>query len=298
MVTRSEHTVPAGDLTLHAETFGDDGPPIVLVMGLGAQMLLWPDGFCERLAERGHRVVRFDNRDIGLSTRLSDAGLPDVRRNVLRALVGRPVDAPYTLSDMAADTLAVFDHFALDRPTVVGASMGGMIVQRLALLAPERVGGLASIMSAPSARYYPRFRTLLKLLKRPGPGRDAYVDHTLALFQAMGTQSLDAPTDAIRALAEALYDRGPSPEGFIRQFAAILADGDRAPLLGAIDVPRVVVHGDEDSLVPLEAGIATAKAMRAPLHVIPGMGHDLPPQRWERILDAIGTVVPGNPSDG
>lgn len=286
-IVRTEHTVSAGDLSLRAEVFEGDGPPFLLVMGLGAQMLLWPDGFCEQLAARGHRVVRFDNRDAGLSTRLSHLGTPDLRVGLARLLARLPIAAPYSLTDMARDTLAVADHFALERPVVVGASMGGMITQRLALLAPERLGGIASIMSTPRALFIPKLRTLLKLLKAPAPGRQAHIDHTLSLFATMGTQSLEQPIDDLTELAGRLYDRGPSPEGFLRQFAAILADGDRTPLLGAIELPRVVIHGDEDSLIPLEAGIQTATAMGAPLVVVPGMGHDLPRQRWSMIIDAL-----------
>ncbi|MCB9693635.1 MAG: alpha/beta hydrolase [Alphaproteobacteria bacterium] len=285
-------TVRAGDLELHAEVFGDEGPGVLLIMGLGAQMLLWPERFCEKLAATGLRVVRFDNRDVGLSTRMTHLGVPSLPRMLARSRLGLPVESPYSLNDMAEDALAVAEATGLDRPLVVGASMGGMIAQRLATLAPERIAGVVSVMSSTSAHFWPRPGTLAALVRKPAPGRQGYVDHTVMLFRAMGTKSLEVHEDELRDLAGRCFDRGASPDGFLRHFAAILADGDRASTLGGVDLPRLVVHGDEDTLIPLDCGVRTAQAMRAPLRIVRGMGHDLPPQRWDEIVGAISGLVP------
>lgn len=279
-----------GGLELEAEVFDGGGPPLVLVMGLGAQMLLWPDAFCASLAERGLTVVRFDNRDVGGSTRLDAAGVPNVPAAFVRSRLGAPVHAPYRLADMAGDTLAVMDAFGFERAAVVGASMGGMIAQRLAIAAPERISALISVMSAPGF-VWPRANALRALLRRPAPGLEGYVEHTVGVFRAIGSRTHPVDADRVRELARRMYARGPSPAGFARQLTAILADGDRAPELARVTVPALVLHGDEDALVPLAGGVATAKALRGRLQVVRGMGHDLPPPLWPELVDAIASFA-------
>lgn len=168
--------------------------------------------------------------------------------------------------------------------------MGGMVAQRLALLARDEIGGLVSVMSAPSANFYPTPRALGMLLRTPGPGEEGYVAHSIELWRTIGSQTFPAGEEDIADVARRTYARNPSPGGFARQFTAILADGDRTPLIGDLEVPRLVIHGDEDPLVPLPNGIRTARAMRAPLRVIRGMGHDLPAERWDEIVEAISRV--------
>lgn len=273
-------------LELAAEQFPGEGPPILLVMGLGAQMLLWHDAFCEQLAARGHRVIRFDNRDVGESTRLDDQKVPSVPMSYLRARLRLEFDPVYTLSDMASDAIDVLDHFQIPKATMVGASMGGMIAQHAARSHPERLSGLVSVMS--SARpAKPRARAIRALLRRPAPGREGYIAHTLHFFEAIGSTTHRLPADQVSAMAGRCFDRGPSPQGFARQFEAILADGDRAPWLNEITVPSLVIHGDEDPLIPLRHGIRSAKLMGARLEVVRGMGHDLPLPCWPVILDSI-----------
>lgn len=285
-----EVSVELGDVTLRGEIFGEGGRDLVLIMGLGAQMLLWPEEFCQALAAAGHRVVRFDNRDVGLSTRLDHLGVPSLPGNLLRSRLRLRVDTPYPLTDMARDTLGLIHGLGLHRPLVVGASMGGMIAQRLALLARDEISGVVSVMSSPSGNFYPKPRALGALMKRPSPGEEGYVQHTVELFHTIGSQTFPRPDEDIARLARQTYARKPSPGGFVRQFTAILADGDRTPLLGHLKVPRLVIHGDEDPLVPLPNGIRTARAMKAPLKIIRGMAHDLPPERWDELVEAISAV--------
>lgn len=278
--------VTADGLELEAESFGDGPVPIVLIMGLGAQMLLWPDAFCAQLAARGHTVIRFDNRDVGASSRLDHLGTPVVPRVWVRKRLGLAVRVPYTLDDMARDALAVLDAYGLDRAAIVGASMGGMIAQRLVATAPERVRSFVSIMSA-TREMWPRSRALASLLRKPAPGREGYVEHTLAVMHAIGSRTHPPDEPRVRELAGRMFDRGPSPRGFVRQLGAVLASPDRGPGIAGTSVPGLVLHGDEDPLIPLQGGIETAKVAGARLHVVRGMGHDLPIPLWPEILDAI-----------
>jgi pimeloyl-ACP methyl ester carboxylesterase len=275
------------DVTLCYETFGDaSDPTMLLVMGLSTQMIGWPDAFCEQLAERGYFVVRFDNRDIGRSTQLKSLGVPTVKQLLLRDKSA----ARYTLEHMAADGIGLLDHLGIERAHVVGVSMGGMIAQTMAARFPERVLSLASIISntgsrwsgQPSPRMYP-------MLLRPAPrDREGFVRHTVETFKKIGSQGFPVDEDELRRTAERSYDRGLNPAGSVRQLAAIIASGDRTPLLRTITVPTLVIHGRKDRLVPTSGGRATAKAIPgARLVIIDGMGHDLPRGAWPRILDEI-----------
>jgi pimeloyl-ACP methyl ester carboxylesterase len=275
------------DVTLCYETFGDaSDPTMLLVMGLSTQMIGWPDEFCEQLAARGYFVVRFDNRDIGRSTQLKSLGVPTVKQLLLRDKRA----ARYTLEHMAADGIGLLDHLGIERAHVVGVSMGGMIAQTMAARFPDRVLSLASIISntgsrwsgQPSPRMYP-------MLLKPAPrDREGYIRHTVETFKKIGSQGLPVDEDELRRTAERSFDRGLNPAGSVRQLAAIIASGDRTPLLRTIAMPTVVIHGRKDRLVPTSGGRATAKAIPgARLVIIDGMGHDLPRGAWPRMLDEI-----------
>jgi pimeloyl-ACP methyl ester carboxylesterase len=274
------------DVTLCYETFGDPADPaMLLVMGLATQMVGWPDEFCEQLAARGYHVIRFDNRDIGRSSKM-DFPVPTARQLLLRDKRA----ARYTLEHMAADGIGLLDHLGIDHAHVVGVSMGGMIAQTMAARHPERVLSLASIISNTGSRWsgQPSPRMYPLLLKKPPRDRAAYVRHAVELFKKIGSQGFPIDEDELRRTAERSFDRGLNPAGSTRQLAAIIASGDRTPLLRTITVPTVVIHGRKDRLVPASGGRATAKAIPgARLVIIDGMGHDLPRGAWPQLLDEI-----------
>ncbi|HTY16638.1 MAG TPA: alpha/beta fold hydrolase [Myxococcota bacterium] len=281
----------ANRIEIEYESIGDpEDPPLLLVMGLGAQMILWPDEFCEALADRGHHVVRFDNRDAGLSTRLDPAGLPDVMGALGAVAQGRPVDAPYRLSDMAADAAGLLDALDLPSAHVVGASMGGMIAQTLAIEHPARVRTLTSIMSTTGDPSLPQARpeAMAMLLTPPPTERAAAIEHGVRLWRTIGSPGFAFDEAEVRAMAGRTFDRGPSPAGTARQLVAILASGSRRDALAAVRAPTLVIHGAADPLIPVDAGRATAAAVPgAELLEIEGMGHDLPRALWPTLVDAI-----------
>ena len=290
-----QRTLPAkaraNGIELCWDSFGDaNAPPLLLIMGLAAQMIAWDDDFCARLAERGYRVIRFDNRDIGLSTRFTDAGVPDVKAAFMQALQGKPVTAPYTLRDMAADAIGLLDTLGIDRAHVVGASMGGAIGQTMAIHHPERLRSLVSIMATTGAPGLPppTQEALAVLFKPPPLEQAAYFEsyaHTWKVLRA-GSFPLDEARDLERAAQN--WTRGLNPPGVARQLMAILASGSRKEALRSVRVPTLVIHGDADPLVPLACGIDTAESVPgAKLLVIEGMGHALPISMWPRIIDAI-----------
>jgi pimeloyl-ACP methyl ester carboxylesterase len=273
------------------ERFGKRGsPPILLVMGLGTQMLGWPDGFCGALAGHGLHVIRFDNRDAGLSSHMTHAPAPDVQA----ALLGSTSSASYTLSDMAADSVGLLDALELDRVHLVGASMGGMIAQTVAIEHPERLRSLTSIMSStgdPSVGQ-PTQAALTALLSPPADTREAAIDRTLAIVRVIGSPGFDLDEADIRLRTALAYDRAYDPVGVARQLVAIAASPDRTAALRSVRVPTLVVHGAEDPLVDVSGGRATARAIpTAELLVLDGMGHDLPRGLWARIARSITELV-------
>ncbi len=290
-------TLPGGLRLCYDLRGPPDGTPLLLIMGLGAQMVLWPEEFCDALAAAGFRVLRFDNRDIGRSARA--AGQPSVPRCLAAwaaqrpDLAGAPPAMPYTLPDMARDALGLIDALQIPKAVVVGASMGGMIAQSLALLAPERTLGLCSIMSSPGGRWVPTPGALVRLLDRPAPGPEAALEHLVGFFRYTGgTLPFDEP--ALRRTIQRAIDRGMNPEGFRRQLAAVLAQPDRRPHLAALSgIPTLVLHGTADPLVPFSAGAATARAIPgARLQAVEGMGHYLPPVVWPELLRGICALKP------
>jgi pimeloyl-ACP methyl ester carboxylesterase len=273
------------------ERFGEpELPPVLLVMGLGTQMLGWPDGLCEALAARGMHVIRFDNRDSGLSSHMTDAPSPDVRA----ALRGNTSSASYRLSDMAADTVALLDPLGLDSAHLVGASMGGMIAQTAAIEHPRRVRSLTSIMSStgdPSVGQATQ-RGLAALLSPPASTRAEAIERTLSIVRVIGSPAFDLDEADLRWRTGVAYDRADDPVGVARQLVAIAASGDRTAALRYVSVPTLVVHGADDPLVDVSGGRATARAIPgAELVVFDGMGHHLPRELWGEIARRIGELV-------
>ncbi len=278
---------PANGIELEYETFGDQTKPaMLLIMGLGVQMLGWDERFCNMLVDRGFFVIRFDNRDVGLSTH-TEGPIP----NPLELLAGDYASASYTLNDMADDTAGLLDHLGITATHVVGASMGGMIAQTLADPI-TRTACCRSRRSCPStgdqAVGQPKQDALMALVT-PMPGdRDGYIDAVVRVFGIIGSPGYPADEERLRALISASYDRSYDPIGFLRQAAAILASGNRTEALRSIKAPTVVIHGEDDPLIVVSGGEATAAAIPgAKLVKIPGMGHDLPPELWPQFIDEI-----------
>jgi pimeloyl-ACP methyl ester carboxylesterase len=282
-----ERIAPANGIELAYQEMGDaDGQPLLLVMGLATQMLAWDEGFCSLLAERGFRVVRFDNRDIGRSTRIESAGVP--RR--VDMMLGRRASAPYLLRDMAADTTGLMDHLGIDSAHVVGASMGGMIVQTMAIEQPERVRSMVSIMSNTGSRWtgMPSRKAMAVLLGRPPRGREQAIERAVKTFKVIGSPGFPLDEERLRDVSGRSYDRGHSAAGVLRQLHAITASGDRTQALRGVRVPTTVIHGNSDPLVRPAGGRATARAIpSARLKLIDGMGHDLPRQLWPLFVEEI-----------
>ncbi len=282
-----ELTAPANGIEIVYQSFGDPADPtMLLLMGLGVQMLGWDEDLCELLAGRGFQVVRFDNRDVGRSTRM-EGGL---RVDLMAAFAGDLSSVGYTLSDMADDTAGLLDHLGVERAHLVGASQGGMIAQTLAIERPQRVLSLTSIMSMtgdPSVGQ-PHPEALPALLTRPPAGREGFVDFVVRAWGVIGSPGFDADEEALRERARASYDRGIHPDGTARQLVAVLASGDRTEALRRLEVPTLVIHGTDDPLIDVSGGEATAKAIPgAELVLIEGMGHDLPRALWPRFVDLI-----------
>ncbi len=280
--------VAANGIELEVDVRGS-GPPVVLIMGIGAQLLHWPEALCDAVAARGYTVIRFDNRDAGLSTHLHDVRAPALGRMVARALVGLPNTAPYLLADMARDVVGLLDALGHRRAHIVGISMGGMIAQTVAVQHPERVASLTSINSTPGDRRFVGHPRALAALFQPRPRRrEDLPEFMVRLMRTLSSARYPCDEDYIREMALVLFDRSNDPAGFIRQFAAILASGSRSRALRGVRVPTMVVHGSDDPLIPLAAGQATAHAIPgARLRVIDGMGHIFNRDLWPVIANAI-----------
>lgn len=264
--------VSANGIELAYQIIGE-GPPLLLVMGIGAQLVHWPDGFVASLASRGFRVVRFDNRDVGESSWLDHLGRPNIGIGLACALLGRPAHAAYDLVDMADDTASLLDGLGMADAHVVGVSMGGMIGQTLALRHAARVRSLTSIMSSPGGRRNLMARpcAVAAILSPPGRTADAFVASSVALAKHIHGRGFVFDRDEAARQARHAFERGVHPEGFARQLMASLSHGDRSAALRFIRTPSLVIHGDDDPLVPLWAGVATARAIpSAQLEVIPG----------------------------
>jgi pimeloyl-ACP methyl ester carboxylesterase len=293
-VPRTEPAVArANGIELTYDTFGEaTAPPVVLIMGLASQMIAWDDAFCAALAARGFRVIRFDNRDVGLSTKLDNLGVPNVPLLLMAHFAGQPIKAAYTLLDMARDVIGLLDALGIDTAHVVGASMGGAIAQTLAIEHPHRLRSLCSIMATSGDPSLPPPRPeAMQLLMTPTPAdRAGYIRHYAGLMRVLRGPGfpLDEARDPERAAQN--FARGVYPPGVARQMVAILASGSRKAALANVRVPTLVIHGDADPLVPVECGIDVADTVPgAKRLIIEGMGHALPISLWPRIVAAIAT---------
>jgi proline iminopeptidase len=280
-------------LHIEYESFGDPSQPtIVLIMGLGMQLIDWPDDFCHGLVARGYRVVRFDNRDCGLSGRAPGKKRANLVLAMAAATLGLPVRTPYTLEDMAGDVLGLMDRLGIERAHIVGASMGGMIAQVLAARFPRRVLSLTSIMSTSGNRRVSRPTKPARkvLLSRPADPKnpESVIDFMVEMFRVIGSPGYPSIPEELRQRVRCAVQRAYDPAGIARQLLAIIASGDRRKLLRTISTPTLVIHGADDPLVPLAAGRDTAQQISgAALLVIEGMGHDLPPPLLPRLVQAI-----------
>ena len=275
-------------MVLCYQTFGDpDDEPLLLVMGLATQMTFWDPGFCTMLARRGYYVIRFDNRDVGRSSR----GRGRVtRRMLVEAFAGRRTRAPYSLRDLADDAFGLLDHLGIGSAHLVGVSMGGMIVQTMAIERTARVRSLTSIMSTTGKRSvgWQNPRLLPALLRPIRPGREAYAESSVRMWRMIGSPGFPRHEEETRELAGEAYDRGVSASGALRQMMAILTQPNRSAALHQLHVPTLVVHGLADPMVHTSGGRATAAAIpEAELLLVEGMAHDLPPELYETLVDAI-----------
>ncbi len=261
-------------------------PPLILIAGIGSQMVSWPDGFCFGLARQGFRVIRFDNRDCGRSTWLPELGVPSVQAAWARELA----DPPYLLADMALDAANLLEALGHEAAHVVGTSLGGFIAQTLALEHPERVLSLASVMSSTGSGKVgqPTPEAMQALMTRPASDEDGYVEGIVAARRVIGSPGYEMDESLVREIARRSHSRGINPEGTQRQLVASICSGSRERRLAEIGAPTVVLHGTADPLIDVSGGRATAAAIPgAELVLIDGWGHDLPEALWERIGDAI-----------
>lgn len=285
--------ISANGIQIEVEDHGPtSGEPLVLIMGLGMQLVAWHEDFVDRLVGRGFRVIRFDNRDIGLSQQFDHLGVPNVAAMTFMSLFGLPVRSPYGLPDMAADTVGVLDVLGLQKAHVCGASMGGMIAQQLAVRHPQRVKSLALMMTTSGARGLPGPSLKMRnaIMSRPPSAApfDSIVDHYVRLYRLIGSPGFPTAEDYLRQRLTRSVRRAYRPRGVARQLAALIADGDRSALLPRIQAPTIVLHGRDDPLVPVAAGHdLAAKIPGAKLEVIDGWGHDLPPPLWPRLVQSI-----------
>jgi pimeloyl-ACP methyl ester carboxylesterase len=268
-----------------------NGEPLLLIMGLGMQLIAWPQELVQLLITRGFRVLRMDNRDAGLSAGFDHLGPPRVAAAALRYTLHLPVAAPYTLGDMARDAVGVLDALGIQRAHICGASLGGMVAQHLAADHADRVKSLTLIMTTTGARRLPQpsFRVRSALLKRPkGRDTEAVVKHLEGLLGVIGSPAFPPDPALLRARLQAVTERAFRPEGTARQLMAVVADGDRTPLLSRIQAPTRVIHGEADPLVPVAAGRdLVARIAGAEADFIAGMGHDLPLQLMPRLADGM-----------
>ena len=269
-----------------------DGPVVLLIMGLGMQLIAWPQTMVQMLVQQGFRVVRFDNRDIGLSQGFDAAGVPNMALAGLRHAMHLPVHSPYSLADMARDALGVLDALDIEQAHVCGASMGGMVAQHLAAMAPERVASLTLMMTSSGSRRLPQpsWRVRRALMSRPmKPGTDAAVDWIIQVLYLIGSPTYPSDYQDLRARALESVQRSWHPSGSARQLLAVVADGDRSALLPHIQAPTLVIHGVDDPLVPVACGEDLAQRIaNATADFIPGMGHDLPEELIQRFAQGIG----------
>jgi len=275
------------DVELAYDLFGTRGKPLVLVMGIGAQRIFWDNAMCEQFVDAGFRVVRFDHRDIGHSTKL-DAMVPPPLKSLVRSMVKLGVHAPYDLSDMAHDVIGLIKGLGWQDAHVVGVSMGGMIGQHLALEHADRIRSLTTIMTTPGGRRYMPEPYALRALFAPAPkSAEEAGAHVEKMFALIGSKAWPHDGERLRAIGTESFVRGVNPRGFLRHFAAVMASGDRRERLRDIKVPTLVIHGSKDPMFPLSAGRKIAELTHGTWLPIAGMGHDMPAPLWPTIVAAV-----------
>jgi pimeloyl-ACP methyl ester carboxylesterase len=281
----------ANGIEIEYDTVGSpENPALLLVMGLGAQMIAWEDEFCRLLADQGFYVIRYDNRDVGLSTKFDSAGVPDLMQVLGSLTSGDPVTVPYTLEDMADDGIALLGALGIDQAHIVGASMGGMLVQAMAIRHPDKVLSLCSIMSTTGSREVgqPAPEAMALLMAPPPTNREEAIEAGVMAAKVLGSPGFPLDEAKLRARSGASYDRMNYPPGTARQLVAIVGCEDRTPALGRLNLPTLVIHGEDDKLVTPSGGKATAEAVPgAELLMIPGAGHDLPEGAWPTVIEAV-----------
>jgi pimeloyl-ACP methyl ester carboxylesterase len=284
--------VRANGIQIEYDTFGDSSSPaLLLIMGLGGQMIFWDEELCRGLAEQGFYVIRFDNRDVGLSTKFEEAGVPDVTAAMMARLEGKKVEAPYTLDDMADDAVGLLDALGIEKAHICGMSMGAAISQTIAIRHPARVLSLIPIYGSTGNPELPQPKPeVLELLLTPSPKeRGAFIENRLKVLRAIAGPGFPFDESWLREMTGRAYDRSFYPQGVARQFVAIIAHGNRKPALASVTAPTLVIHGADDPLVLVEGGKDTAEAIPgAELMIIDGMGHDIPHGgAWPHIMEAV-----------
>lgn len=283
--------VTANGIQIEYDTFGDSSfPALLLVAGNGAQIYFWDVEFCELLVKKGYFVIRFDNRDAGLSTKFEEAGIPDFPAAIKALMEGNPVESAYSLDDMADDAVGLLNALGIEKAHICGASMGGMIAQVIAYRHPKHVLSLTSIMSTTGNPDLPQAKpeTIAAVLAPTPAEREEYVEHMMNVWRKIWSPGFPFEETRARTFIEKSYDRSYYPQGAVRQNIALLANGDRRESLSTIAVPTLVIHGADDPLIPVEGGKDAARVIpKARVLIINGMGHDLPKGVWAEIADAI-----------
>ncbi len=288
---KQELRIRSNGLDIVCERLGDPAAPaVLLIMGLGGQLVMWPDELCQQLIGAGFQVIRFDNRDIGLSSKLDAHGVPNIPQLVLRRSLGLPARAPYRLDDMASDSLGLLDALGIASAHVVGVSMGGMIAQILAARQPERVLSLAAIMTSSGHPLLPgpSLKLRLRLIRPRSADPEIALQDSIRTFQLIGSPGYPQSAEELRPKLARQMQRNVHPPGVVRQLAAIIASGSRARLLQSVRAPTLILHGRDDPLVPVAAAHDLARRIpHARCEIIDGMGHDLPPALLPRIGDEL-----------
>jgi pimeloyl-ACP methyl ester carboxylesterase len=284
--------VDANGIQIEYETFGEpDSPALLLIIGLASQLTAWDEKLCQQLAQQGHYVIRFDNRDAGLSSKIEEAGVPDIMQTIEAQMKGEAISPPYTIEDMADDAVGLLDAIGIEKAHVCGMSMGGMIAQTIAINYPKRVLSLISVYSRTGdpEEPQPKPEAMEFLFAPPPEERKEYIDYGIKLFSTISGTGFPYDEEWLRNFVAQSYDRAFNPEGSARQLVAIMAQKNRRPALKSLSTPTLVIHGSDDPLVPVAGGKNTAADIPgAKLMIIDGMGHDLPHGgAWPQIIDAI-----------
>ena len=287
--------INANSLSIEFETFGEpSAKPLLLVMGLGAQMIAWDENFCQQLADAGHFVIRYDNRDVGLTTYFDDHGVPDFKELAVEFLTNGSVKTPYTLDDMAMDGISLLDELGIEQAHICGASLGGMIVQAMAINHADRILSMTSIMSTTgNPNLPPAHPEAIEALtsKRVDDPKHA-MNRALEVSRVIGSTGFERDEERIRYKALESYNRAYNPDGVARQMAAIMAHGDRRPGLNLLKLPCLIIHGDADPLVPITGAHDTHQNIPgAVLMIIEGMGHDMPTGAWSQIVEGVALLT-------